>query len=92
MMKKPESLKKIERKAYRSRYDDGIIDMLFALAFLMLSIQPMIIEMGIPTMHLYFLGAIGIAVALAFRRLVTIPRLGLVEFSPKRVPCGPYPL
>lgn len=83
-MNKPDSLKKIERKAYRSRYDDGVIDMLFAMAFLMLSVQPMIIEMGIPTIHLYFLGAIGMAVAFVFRRLVTVPRLGLVEFSPKR--------
>lgn len=77
------NLKEIERKAYTSYHQDGVIDVAIAVVILLFSI----IMLG----DMPWLGGIGgiagiLAVSLyaAFKKLVTVPRIGYVKFPQQR--------
>lgn len=74
-------LKKIERKAYTSYHEDGLIDV-FA-GFLILSFGVwLILDMAWMGWILWFVAVSAYAAA---KRVFTIPRIGFVKFAPHRV-------
>jgi len=77
------NLKEIERKAYTSYHQDGVIDITIAVVILLFSVM----MLG----DIYLLGSIGgisgiLAVSLyaGFKKLVTVPRIGYVKFPQQR--------
>ena len=84
MKKTTESLKQIERRAYRSTFEDGIYDILFGMGFLILAWIPVLESVGIPRLYGYLLGLIPVLCSWLGKRYITIPRLGAVEFGSKR--------
>lgn len=70
----------IEKKAYMSYYQDGILD-LFVGAFILSFGVGMIFDIGIlPAIF----AAIGLPLWFALKKSITYPRLGLVKFSHER--------
>ena len=83
-MKTSDSLREIERRAYRSTFDDGIYDIAFGLAFLILAWIPALGSLGISRSFGYLIGVLLIPICVVGKRFITIPRLGGVAFGPKR--------
>jgi len=83
-MNAPNSLKELERRAYRSTFEDGIYDILFGLLFLIFAIIPILEAAGVSRFIGYSLLIIPAALPWLGKRLITIPRMGAVEFGPKR--------
>jgi hypothetical protein len=79
-----DSLKDVERRAYRSTFDDGIYDIFFGVAFLFLAWVPTLESLGIPISIGYLSAIIAFPVLWLGKRLITIPRMGAVEFGQKR--------
>lgn len=75
------NLKEIERKAYLSYHQDGLLDIFLGLGILIFAI-------GMATDTAAYigglLGALVIPLWAAAKRFITIPRLGLVKFGPER--------
>jgi hypothetical protein len=74
------NLKQIERKAYTSYHQDGIIDILIAV--FILSFAALIITDMIWLGWMFFLPSILIYGAL--KKVITVPRIGFVKFSQHR--------
>ena len=77
------NLKEIERKAYASYHQDGVIDITIAFVILLFSVM----MLG----DFYLLGGIGgvsgiLAILLyaGFKKLLTVPRIGYVKFPQQR--------
>ncbi len=74
------NLKKLERKAWRSYHQDGLWDVflglvLFSLGFSALTNSDMVhLVLSLVALGVFFVG----------KRFVTVPRMGLVEFSAER--------
>jgi hypothetical protein len=83
-MKKPDPLKEVEQRAYRATFDDGLYDLLFGLIFLILAWIPLLDLAGVPRSFGYSLVLVAALVLWLGKRHITIPRLGAVEFGPKR--------
>jgi len=83
-MKPQDSLKTTERRLYRSTFNDGIYDIAFGLGFLILAWIPVLESLGISRFLGYLLFLIPVAVPWPAKRLITVPRLGMVEFGEKR--------
>ncbi|MBU1319982.1 MAG: hypothetical protein KKG33_05955 [candidate division Zixibacteria bacterium] len=83
-MNTPYSLKELERRAYRSTFEDGIYDILFGLLFLIFAAIPILEAAGLSRFIGYSLLIIPPALPLLGKRLITIPRMGAVEFGPRR--------
>ncbi len=79
------NLKEIERNAYRSTFQDGLWDIFLGLLLMGMGISPLFDQIGIgkPWKFLIFPFAAWI-ILFAGKRYITIPRLGFVEFGPKR--------
>lgn len=78
------SLKDIERQAYRSIFADGIYDIQFGLIFLVFALIGVLEAFGISRFIGYTLLPIPLIVPWLGKRLITIPRMGEVEFGEKR--------
>lgn len=74
-------LKQIERKAYLSYYQDGLLDIFLGLGILIFAIG---MATDTATYVGGLLGALIIPSWAAAKRFVTIPRLGVVKFGPER--------
>lgn len=83
-MKTPDSLKEIERRAYRSTFDDGIYDIFLGAVLLILAAIPVLEFFGISRFYGYPLLFIPALASWLAKRYITIPRLGSVEFGEKR--------
>ncbi len=83
-MRTPDSLKAVERRAYRSTFNDGIYDIFFGIAFLILGWIPVLRNIGIPGNYEYLPFLVLPLILWLGKRYITIPRLGAVEFGPKR--------
>ncbi|MFZ7137148.1 MAG: hypothetical protein ACOWW1_01835 [archaeon] len=74
------NLKEIERKAYTSYHQDGIIDI--TIAFVVLTFA------AVMTVEMPWLGGVSGALAVSFyaglKRIVTVPRIGYVKFPQQR--------
>ncbi|MFH2055172.1 MAG: hypothetical protein ABIJ61_04375 [bacterium] len=83
-MKATESLKSIERRAYRSTFKDGVYDIAMGLVFLILAWIPTLESLGVSRFLAYALLIVPAGFALAAKRSLAVLRLGVVEFGPRR--------
>ncbi len=83
-MERIESLKEIERQAYRSVFEDGIYDILWGAIFLIGAAVSALETIGLSRYYGYLALIVLPLIPWIGKRLITIPRLGSVEFSPKR--------
>ncbi len=83
-MKQMIPLKEIERRAYRSTFHDGLYDILFGLAFLILAWTPALESVNIPKFYGYLFLIVPVIIAWVGKRNITVPRLGAVEFGSMR--------
>lgn len=79
------SLKEIERKAFTSTFQDGILDMYLGLFLVAMGVSP-ILEKIIPTSDLWIAILMVPIIPLWWvgKKLVTVPRMGLVTFGASR--------
>ena len=84
MMRTEIDLKQIERKAWRACFQDGIWEIFFGAFLIGIAFSPMLPDIGIPTPLNFFLPLSAALILWAGKRFVTAPRLGFVEFGPKR--------
>jgi hypothetical protein len=80
-------LKELERKAFRSTYQDGLWDLYFGLIVICMSIFVYRPASGYSPLNIFMaLGAMGVAYALfwAAKKFITLPRMGQVRFGAKR--------
>ncbi len=86
------SLKDLERKAYRSFFKDGIWDIYLGILLLSLGVGGAISRAGIawgyiiPDLHAVTLSLylLSMAVLIAGKKYITVPRMGAVKFGPAR--------
>lgn len=83
-MERVESLKEIERKAYRSVFEDGIYDILWGAVFFVNALVPIFNSIGVSRFYGYAALLILPLIPLIGKRVITVPRLGSVEFGPRR--------
>jgi hypothetical protein len=86
-MNNPLNLKELERKAYRSFYQDGIWDIFFGL--MMLAMYAFTLFDSMENKALRLLVMLFIEIGAVFfliygKKQITVPRLGNVNFSPRR--------
>ena len=81
------SLKEAERKAFRTRYNDGLWDIFLGCFFLMFAVAPFLTpalgDFWSSVVFLPFWGIIILVIYLIRKHLVT-PRIGVVSFRPAR--------
>jgi hypothetical protein len=80
-------LKELERKAFRSTYQDGLWDLYFGLIVICLSFFVYRPASGYSSLNIFLmLGAFAIAYSLfwAGKKFITLPRMGQVRFGDKR--------
>ncbi len=81
-------LTKLERRAWKSTYQDGLFDMMLGVMLLQVAIGPWLYDRGVPvplTLTVMFaFAALAVLGFLAGKRVVTTPRIGMVEFGPER--------
>ena len=82
------NLKELERKAFRSTFQDGLWDIFLGLLLLAMAIGALLSDIGMSEAGsmLIYLGLILLALLVlwAGKRFVTVPRMGRVKFGPKR--------
>jgi hypothetical protein len=89
-MERNESLKEVERRAYRSTLEDGFYELLWGGLFLVFAWIPILESIGISRFYCYPSILILLIIPWLGKRYVTIPRLGMVEFGEKRKSRGRY--
>jgi hypothetical protein len=81
-------LKALERRAFRSTFQDGLWDIWLGLVFLMFAVSPLLEEAGVSrtTTMILWIGVDVVAFLILWlgKKYVTIPRLGLVRFGLQR--------
>ena len=81
-------LKQMEKKAWRTYFGDGIWDIYIGLIFISLGLLAVLEISGSPELLMYGLFGLLMSLAIIFfaigKKKITIPRLGFVEFGPKR--------
>ena len=83
-MELSQSLKEIERRAYRASFEDGFYEILWGAVFMLFAWIPVLQRFGIPRFYCYPLVLVFALIPILGKRLVTVPRLGAVEFGEKR--------
>ncbi len=82
------NLKEIEKKAFRSTFQDGIWDIFLGLVLLILAVGTLLSNIGVTKgVHMTILISLQAVVVLGFiagKKLITVPRMGFVKFGPKR--------
>lgn len=79
-------LKQIEKKAYRSTYQDGLYDLCYGIFLLAWAVVPLIRDAGVslPLAALPFL-AVPAIILLAGKKYITVPRMGRAKFGEQRL-------
>ena len=83
-MTKQNTLREIEKKAYMSYHQDGLLDIfvgLYALAFGLGMIADKTLEFGFGTIMPAILIAIVLPIWIEAKRKITMPRIGFVKFG-----------
>lgn len=82
------NLKEIEKKAYRSTFQDGIWDIFLGLLLLNLAFGALLAKSGVSEgLIMTILTALTVLILLAFmtgKKRITVPRMGFVKFGQKR--------
>lgn len=81
-------LKALERSVWRSYHDDGVLDIFLGLLLLGLGVASWVSLLGLAEWVILVADVIWVVPAIlvfwAGKKFVTIPRIGIVEFGPKR--------
>jgi len=81
------NLKEVERKAWRSFYQDGLWDIFLGLVLLAMAISALLSDIGtsepLQCGIMIALEALAILALFVGKRLITVPRMGRVKFGPK---------
>jgi len=78
-------LKMLERKAYRSTFQDGLWDLFWGIMLWGIGLAPLFKSVGLPKPLYYFIvPLLALAVLSCGKRWITLPRLGHVQFGPLR--------
>lgn len=80
-------LKQIERKAYRSTYEDGLLDIFMGAIVAAMGVTIYRPESGYSAINIVVMGliyAIGYSLFWAGKKYITLPRMGQVRFGPIR--------
>ena len=79
-------LKTLERKTYRSYFQDGIIEISLGTVLLGGGIAPLLLEVGVPTpLNMLIFLVPALVFQFAGKYFITRLRLGRVKFGPRRV-------
>jgi hypothetical protein len=78
------NLKEIEKKAWRSYFQDGLWDLFLGLLLLSFGIIPFLEGIGIPHLLSYIAFIPAYVVFFAGKKYITVPRMGFVKFGSKR--------
>jgi hypothetical protein len=82
------NLTEIEKKAYRSTFQDGIWDIFLGLILLILAVGALLSNRGasegLQMTIVIVLQAAALAVFIGGKKCITVPRMGSVKFGPKR--------
>lgn len=79
------NLEELEKKAYRSMFEDGLWDISLGLMFLGGIFNPILAELGIPRpINSIITALVAILIFYFGKKHITIPRVGRVKFGPKR--------
>jgi hypothetical protein len=79
------SLKEIERRSYRSTFQDGFWDIFLGLIMIGIGLSPLLADIGLTRPWNIFMLVLPPALIFwAGKKYVTVPRLGYVKFSLKR--------
>jgi hypothetical protein len=81
------NLKELERRAWRSVFQDGLWDIYLGLLLMAMAILTLLAKTDLSQVQIYtiYLGLMVLAMLVlwAGKRVITIPRLGRVKFGPK---------
>ena len=83
-MKLNEDLKKLEQKAYRSYFDDGIWDIAWGVWLAGWAVTPFFDFLGISRFFAYSIMFIPALLLILGKKYITVPRIGMVHFSQAR--------
>jgi hypothetical protein len=82
------NLTEIEKKAYRSTFQDGLWDIFLGSQLLILSISALLSNFATTKkLHMVVLIVMQVTIVLAFiigKKRITVPRMGFVKFGPER--------
>ncbi|HUU16828.1 MAG TPA: hypothetical protein VMW72_06755 [Sedimentisphaerales bacterium] len=82
------NLTEIEKKAYRSTFQDGLWDIFLGLILLILATSALLSNIGasegLQMTVLVVLQAVALLAFIAGKKRITVPRMGFVKFGPKR--------
>jgi hypothetical protein len=78
------SLQEVERRAYRSTFQDGFYEILWGGLFLMFALIPVVESLGVSRYYCYPSILVLALIPWLGKRYITQPRLGAVEFGGKR--------
>lgn len=83
-------LKDLEKKAYKSTFEDGIWDIFIGMIFLAFGLLPLGELLGLPELVGMFLVSIfwnagAVVVMFLGKKYITVPRIGIIKFGPKRM-------
>ncbi len=82
------NLNEIEKKAYRSTFQDGLWDIFLGLLLFNLAVGALLANRGVSErLNMTILTALGVLIVIAFvigKKRITVPRMGIVKFGPKR--------
>ncbi|MFQ5820765.1 MAG: hypothetical protein ACE5I5_12310 [Candidatus Heimdallarchaeota archaeon] len=79
------NLNELEKKAYRSMFQDGLWDIFLGLMITGSALHPLLLDIGIPKpLNLFLMPLIAILIFYTGKKFITIPRMGQVKFGPKR--------
>lgn len=81
------NLREIERKAYRSTFQDGLWDIFLGLMLFAMAVGALLSDLGMAHLStmIIFSGIVVLALAVVWagKRFITAPRMGLVKFGPE---------
>ena len=82
------NLKELEKKAWKSYFQDGLWDIFLGLILLAMAVNDLVIDIGLSKSWEYgiFIGVEGLALLVLFvgKKFITVPRIGHVKFGPTR--------
>ena len=79
------NLKEIEKKTYRSTFEDGLYDIGWGLLLSGFGMIPLLKDFGFPTpLNLVLMPLSALLVIFLGKKYITVPRLGFVKFGKKR--------
>jgi len=78
------NLKEIEKKAYRSTFEDGLFDIFYGCLMILFGVTPLLDHFNVPAPIKYLPIFLIILIIVIGKRKVTIPRMGIVKFGSKR--------